>query len=275
MPPAEDGGMEISMSKGPYDANFFNSRTEVIHSAEVVVPLLFSYFRPKSVVDLGCATGDWLQVFQQFGCEIKGFDGEYVLDDNVQMKIDKAYFEPKDLNQPLFPGGKPEKKYDLAMTLEVAEHLDPERAQGFVEDITSLSDVILFSAAIPLQVGTHHVNCQWQSYWAEKFARRGYMLFDCFRPVIWNDERVNVIYRNNMFLYINRNSSNENVQELMNRMPAISLASIDMIHRDLYLSIASSLIGQINQLNGTVGELQRNYEPLKNRLLKLQEKILE
>lgn len=56
------------------------------------------------------------------------------------------------------------RRFDLAMTIEVAEHLTPVRADSFVEDLTRLSDVVLFSAAIPAQGGINHVNEQWQSY---------------------------------------------------------------------------------------------------------------
>ena len=88
------------------------------------------------------------------------------------------------------------------MTLEVGEHLSPARADSFVEDLTRLSDVILFSAAIPAQGGTNHVNEQWQSYWAEKFSRRGYVTVDCIRPKIWANSAADICYRQNILLYV-------------------------------------------------------------------------
>ena len=88
------------------------------------------------------------------------------------------------------------------MTLEVAEHLSPARADSFVEDLTKLSDVILFSAAIPAQGGTNHVNEQWQSYWAQKFSRLGYVAIDCIRPKVWEDTALDIHYRQNIFMYV-------------------------------------------------------------------------
>lgn len=35
-----------------------------------------------------------------------------------------------------------------------------------------------------------HVNEQWQSFWAEKFAARGYVAVDAIRPEIWDDPSI-------------------------------------------------------------------------------------
>jgi hypothetical protein len=67
---------------------------------------------------------------------------------------------------------------DLAVSLEVAEHLPEKRADRFVDLLRSLAPVVVCSAAKPQQGGLDHVNCQPQSYWIEKFERRGYR-FDC------------------------------------------------------------------------------------------------
>jgi len=43
--------------------------------------------------------------------------------------------------------------------------------------LVKAAPVVLFSAAIPLQGGTEHVNEQWQSYWAKLFAEHGTSLW--------------------------------------------------------------------------------------------------
>jgi hypothetical protein len=78
-----------------------------------------------------------------------------------------------------------DRKYDLAICLEVAEHLPVSSAGTLVDSITRASDLILFSAAIPLQTGTHHINEQWQDYWAALFDQRGFVASDIVRPAIW------------------------------------------------------------------------------------------
>ena len=96
------------------------------------------------------------------------------------------------------------KTFDLAISLEVAEHLPERCAESFLKELARLSDCVLFSAAIPCQGGTHHVNEQWQQYWVDHFARLGFDCFDCIRPLVWDDERVRVEYRQNVLLFVRR-----------------------------------------------------------------------
>ena len=105
--------------------------------------------------------------------------------------------------------GKISDKYDLAISLEVAEHLSPSRSCGFIDDLTNLSDVVLFSAAIPMQGGTNHINEQPISYWANLFLERGFVPISCIRPkykLAMTDAElggVDVVYANNIVLYVN------------------------------------------------------------------------
>lgn len=150
-----------------------------------------------SAVDLGCGVGTWLGVAAEMGVgDVAGYDGPWV--DRDLLKIDPIRFHECDLREPI----KPQRRFDLALSLEVAEHLPPWRAEGFVSDLTSLSDVVLFGAAIPGQGGEGHLNERWQSYWAGQFLRHGYVPVDIIRPRIWQDEEVFYWYRQNTLLYI-------------------------------------------------------------------------
>ncbi|MGL5207411.1 MAG: hypothetical protein ACRC8T_07885 [Acidaminococcaceae bacterium] len=82
--------------------------------------------------------------------------------------------------------------------------MSQERAKSFVEDLTGLSSVVLFSAAIPGQGGTNHINLQWMSYWINLFEQCGYLPIDCIRPKIWNDNRVEIWYRQNIVLFCDK-----------------------------------------------------------------------
>ena len=180
-----------------YNSSFFD---EVTHgtreSAQVVVPLVYELVRPASVLDVGCATGTWLAEWCNAGVpDVLGIDGDYVNRSELQIPLND--FAPVDLQLPFALG----RRFDLVQTLEVAEHLDEERADAFVESLARHGDVILFSAAIPGQGGTHHVNEQWPSYWAEKFGKAGYTAYDVIRPGIWDDDRVQFWYRQNMLLF--------------------------------------------------------------------------
>jgi len=92
------------------------------------------------------------------------------------------------------------RKYDLAISLEVAEHLPEQFADLFVKTLILHSDIILFSAAIPGQGGQNHLNEQWPDYWIEKFSKHGYFFHDLIRPLIWNNKKVDYWYKQNTFL---------------------------------------------------------------------------
>ena len=92
-------------------------------------------------------------------------------------------------------------RYDLAISLEVAEHLHEKAADNFFRQLTRLSDRILFSAAIPGQGGLHHLNERSPGYWAEKFRDCGFTQLDILRPRFLDDDRIAWWYRQNFFLY--------------------------------------------------------------------------
>jgi SAM-dependent methyltransferase len=167
-------------------------------SAQVILPLINQVFQPKSVVDVGCGVGYWLKVWKDsFSVQdIQGIEGPYVTE--VMLKIPKEYVVFQDLKQPL----QVKRKFDLAMSLEVAEHLPPSHAEDFVRSLTELSDIILFSAAIEGQEGTFHHNEQMPEYWYRLFAAHGYVPVDYIRPKIWGNGKVEWWYQQNVLIYI-------------------------------------------------------------------------
>ncbi|MDQ2645117.1 MAG: class I SAM-dependent methyltransferase [Myxococcota bacterium] len=175
-----------------YDGQRDGSR----RSAELAVPWLLSFLPAKSVVDVGCGVGTWLSVFQKQGVsDVLGLDGSYV--DRERLLIPSDRFMPADLRAPPSPG----RSFDLALSLEVAEHLPHESSRPFVEFITSLAPIVVFSAATPGQSGTGHINEQWPDYWAERFEERGYRVIDCIRPQLWSEPAVEWWYAQNTLLY--------------------------------------------------------------------------
>lgn len=182
-----------------YSPTFYRTyRDESYRSAAVVAPLVMEMVGPRRVLDVGCGIGTWLAAFGESGAvEIRGVDGAYV--DQSLLRIPPDRFTPLDLGKELAIDGAP---FDLAVSLEVAEHLPQSRAASFVADITRHAPVVLFSAAIPFQGGDHHVNEQWLEYWVELYARNGYVAIDCIRPRVWDDERVAYYYAQNTLLYV-------------------------------------------------------------------------
>lgn len=178
------------------------THSEEVHNMKspfAVVPIIMSLLNPKSVLDVGCGTGTWLKVFNEFHNinDILGLDGSYL--DKNQLVIDSKYFKEIDLRA----GFNLQRSFDVLICLEVAEHLPEESADNFVDSLCKHADNIIFSAAIPGQGGQNHINEQWPEYWAKKFEEHGYYFHDLIRPYIWNDERVDWWYKQNIF-YINK-----------------------------------------------------------------------
>jgi SAM-dependent methyltransferase len=180
-------------------------------SAAVVVPMVSAWVQPRSVIDLGCGLGMWLSVWRAQGCEVLGVDGSWV--DRERLAIPASCFRSHDLTQPYLP----DTRYDLAMSVEAAEHLPPEAAEPLVRALTSAADVVLFSASSPHQGGKTHLNCQWPDYWADLFAARDFVVIDGLRSLIWEDARIDWWYRQNIMIYARR-------QEL-GRWPALQALS--------------------------------------------------
>jgi SAM-dependent methyltransferase len=196
------------------------------HSAQVILERLFARYRPSSALDVGCGIGTWLAEAQKLGVpEIAGIEGDWL--DRGLARIPAELIRNLDLEKPFDLG----RKFDLVICLEVAEHLSPAAAEPFVASLAAHSDVILFSAAIPGQGGHHHVNEQYQGYWARRFARHGFRAIDCIRRAIWSDASVLGWLRQNILVYAKAALAEGNgpFAGEPDGMP-----SLDVVHPELY-----------------------------------------
>lgn len=184
------------------DSYYSRQRAGSRRSATVVLPIVFDFIQPKTFVDVGCGVGTWLSVAGDLGVTtLVGFEGSWVKDVTTEpgsltinvCELDRHITMPPDLPT----------RYDLALCTEVAEHLPEKRSTSLVNDLCALSDVVLFSAAIPGQHGSGHINEQWQDYWAKKFRTLDFLPYDVIRPKVWNNTAVEPWYRQNMLLYVN------------------------------------------------------------------------
>ena len=215
--------------KSPYNEGFFEfHQRESRRSAAHVVPLVMGLVHPHSVVDVGCGVAPWLSVFEENGVsDYLGIDGEYV--NRSLMMVPASRFEVKDLCQPF----RLDRQFDLVVSLEVAEHLPESSAVGFIKSLTHLGETVLFSAAIPNQGGTDHVNEQWPEYWRFLFAAEEYSIIDCIRNKIWRNNQIQPWYRQNLFLFVKneRISSSPQLRELQT-MDGEHILS--MVHPDIW-----------------------------------------
>lgn len=188
------------MARTIYDDEFYSrQRDRSLESAQIIVPLVMKTVQTKSVIDVGCGMGGWLRAFAENGVTVvRGVDGDYV--DSSKMYIAPEHFTPVDLSQPL----KLDERFDLAICLEVAEHLPDRASSGLVRSLTELAPVVLFSASAPGQGGTGHINEQWPEYWTDVFAQQDFTAVDVVRPFIRENRRVEWWYRQNIALFASK-----------------------------------------------------------------------
>jgi len=154
-----------------YGPDFFRewgpANADYVRSAELVAAAIFEIFKPASLADLGCGCGVYSHLFKAKGARVLSLDGVLPPPEHsfpVKIMI-------RDLTAPLENSWG---SFDLALCLEVAEHIPEELAGTFLKNLTSFSDRLVMSAAPPGQGGVHHVNEQPRRYWARKMAELGF-----------------------------------------------------------------------------------------------------
>lgn len=212
---------------------------EVIHnliSPSIILPVVLKFLPVYSVVDFGCGIGTWLFESKKNGVlKVIGLDGDYVDEELLNKYLTNNEFIESDFRYPI----NIDEKFDLAICLEVAEHLPASSAKTLVNSLVNHSDVILFSAAIPGQGGQHHLNEQWPAYWAQLFAANDYVFLDLIRPLIWDNTKVDYWYKQNIFLVVKSN------HELASKYTP---SHLPLIHPELLNRITQNKDKQINSL---------------------------
>jgi len=215
------------MAEPLYDNDFYARHGDrSVESARIVAPLVMRLAAIKSVIDVGCGVGGWLRSFSENGvATIRGLDGNYV--DRSKLYIPSECFSEIDLQQPLHFEGR----YDLAVCLEVAEHLDPRAGAELVRALTGFAPLILFSAAVPGQGGIGHVNEQWPAYWRGLFDQHRFKMLDIIRPLIREERRVEWWYRQNIVMFASEEAmaANPALHEASNDSRGLEWIHIDML----------------------------------------------
>ncbi len=123
-----------------------------------------------SVIDFGCCVGSFLEGFLETGAMIKGFDVCYEYSKKYTPLNVKPYIEYGDVTKPIFSV-----MVDCVLCVEVAEHIEPEGTNQFIENLVSHSlNYIILSAAPLGQEGVGHINCKPYEFWKEKLKKRGF-----------------------------------------------------------------------------------------------------
>ena len=212
-----------------YSTTFYDEMKDSnLASARAVVPFVLSLVPVTSVVDIGCGEGLWLKAFSEAGVfDIEGYDGDYVVRENL--KIPQEKFHAANLEEPI-PFTR---TFDLAVCLEVAEHVSDEHSGRLVESLTNAAPVLLFSAAIPGQGGVHHINEQWPEYWEKRFKEKGYVPVDAIRRKILSNKDVSFFYAQNILIYV-KESALSNYPKLVEEIQSGHDGAPAFVHPQLY-----------------------------------------
>lgn len=197
-----------------YDSGFYDKQKDGSYqSAKIILGILFKAIKVRSIVDVGCGVGTWLRAAKELGCkECLGIEGDWVA--NKVIIKNGIIIKTQDLENKL----QIKKKYDLAISMEVAEHLTPKRADSFVRDLCRCSDIVLFSAAVPGQMGVNHLNEKPISFWAKLFLKQNFIPVDLIRPLIYGTLNIKIWYRRNSILYISTRRLERTILKTRNQL---------------------------------------------------------
>lgn len=123
---------------------------------------------PRRVLDAGCALGLLVETLRARGVEAFGIDLSAFAISNAGAEV-APYLREGSISADL------DARYDLIVSIEVLEHMPAGDAEAAVANICRHTDDVLFSSS-PLDYSeTTHVNVRAPEYWAEQFARHGFI----------------------------------------------------------------------------------------------------
>ena len=143
-------------------------------SVQIIADWMVEHLRPRRTIDVGCGSGNLMAALKARNVSVFGVDvAAAALQRCAERGVEAQRFDLTG-EAPL-----PRSPYDLAISCEVAEHLDERHADRFLDHLAAAADVIYLTAAEPNPikgVGLNHVNEQPNAYWIEKMHRRGWRL---------------------------------------------------------------------------------------------------
>jgi SAM-dependent methyltransferase len=215
-----------------YDAGLFGLMAErATAAAEAIVPLVLEHVQPGSVVDYGGGTGEWAAAFRRHGAgAVLVVDGPWV--ERERLAVGPGELVVHDVREPFAAG----REFDLAVCLEVAGHVPPDREGVFADSLAALAPVLLFSAPVPHQpgVGGGALNNRWPAHWAGVFAERDMAWVDCLRLRVWDDPRVTWWYAQNIALVVRE----DRLAELPALAAARTAAPLALVHPGMLRHVA-------------------------------------
>jgi SAM-dependent methyltransferase len=130
---------------------------------------LVNRFKPQNLVDIGCGEGYAVEWFVNNGVDAIGIEGS-------TKALEKSPVKDRIIIHDFTTGPYTlQPKFDIAWSCEFVEHVEAKYSNNYMSAFCSAPIVAMtYSEPQWSDGGHHHVNCQPQSYWNDKFAARGY-----------------------------------------------------------------------------------------------------
>lgn len=132
---------------------------------EILGMCIATTFRPpRTLLDIGSGTGALVNIMRKIGVEAQGVD--------LLPRHGQPHLIQYDLSEPLYLSSQ----FDMVTCIETAEHILPSAAETLCDSIArhvAGGGLLIFTAAMPGQVGDGHENCQPAEYWRIRFTNRG------------------------------------------------------------------------------------------------------
>ena len=153
----------------------------ITHTDSGVLKYFYNKLNCKSMLDVGCGPAGNVFIARSIGYNAIGIDGDKTLvEDQRELNIIiHDYTEGKlpthlywTINFSILK--PPELNVDLIYSTEFLEHVE-EKYLDNVFDTFSMGKYICITHALPHETGGHHhVNCQSEQYWIDKFDQYGF-----------------------------------------------------------------------------------------------------
>jgi len=221
------------MTNNYYNDQYFTSQI-FDFDYKAIADAICDIYHPRSVIEFGCGNGDLCIALAENGVNVLAIDGYSTPDFSKYPNIE---FQKIDLNNTEdvtnFLSAR-NQRFDVALSTEVAEHLNPTVSPSLIQNMVSVADVVVFSSAVLNQGGDGHINCRPREYWHRLFSDHNFLIADRIREKIRDNKRVARWYRHNIIDYckIRSEISPGDYAQLLERL----VASDSAASSDYYLT---------------------------------------
>lgn len=198
----------VTNSSEIYGKEFYDETARrAKNAAEICAQVLKKFVNVKSVIDVGAGTGVWTRVFlEQFPdirlAQVVDLDKRNFLPFNNIGSDTRLILSSCNFETDAFVS---EDIFDLGICTEVLEHIDMRAANFVLSQLAKSCRLLIFSAAVPGQGGTHHINEQTLAYWSNLLKSFGFSPLDVLRHELKGESNsVPDYYANNCLLWVNR-----------------------------------------------------------------------